>query len=67
MRTIRALTVILFMTITMQARQSAAPQAPGAGRGAAPATTSAPETTSAAADFANGQALTAGAGNANSH
>ena len=41
--TIRALTAILFMTIsTMQAQQSAAPQAPSAGRGAAPATTSAP-------------------------
>jgi len=36
-------TAILFVTIsTMQAQQSAAPQAPSAGRGAAPATTSAP-------------------------
>ena len=41
--TITALTAILFVTITiMQAQQSAAPQAPSAGRGAAPATISAP-------------------------
>ena len=41
--TITALTAILFVTIsTMQAQQSAVPQAPSAGRGAAPATTSAP-------------------------
>ena len=41
--TIRALAAILFMTIsTMQAQQSTAPQAPSAGQGAAPATTSAP-------------------------
>ena len=41
--TITALTAILLVTIsTMQAQQSAAQQAPSAGRGAAPATTSAP-------------------------
>ena len=41
--TITALAAILFMTIsTMQAQQSTALQAPSAGRGAAPATTSAP-------------------------
>jgi mannose-6-phosphate isomerase-like protein (cupin superfamily) len=40
--TIRALTAILFITIsTMQAQQLAAPQAPSAGRGTAAATTSA--------------------------
>src|SRR5215475_6231734 len=38
--TITALAAILFMTIsTIQAQQSTAPQAPGAGRGAAPAMT----------------------------
>src|SRR5215813_15670896 len=41
--TITALAAILFMmTSTMQAQQSATPQAPSAGRGAAPATTPAP-------------------------
>jgi len=41
--TITALATILFMTIsTMQAQQSAAPQAPSAGQAAAPATTPAP-------------------------
>ena len=41
--TVTALTAILFVTIsTMQAEQSAAPQAPSAGRGAAAITTSAP-------------------------
>ena len=42
MRTITALTAIVFMTISMQARQSAAAQAPGAGRGAAPAPATTP-------------------------
>jgi mannose-6-phosphate isomerase-like protein (cupin superfamily) len=42
MRTITALTAIVFMTISMQARQAAAPQAPSAGRGAAAATAPAP-------------------------
>ncbi len=41
--TITALAAILFMTISsIQAQQSTAPQAPSAGRGAAPATTPAP-------------------------
>src|SRR5215467_1565329 len=41
--TLRTLTAILFMTIsTMQSQQSAAQQAPGAGRGATPTTTPAP-------------------------
>jgi mannose-6-phosphate isomerase-like protein (cupin superfamily) len=41
--TIAALAAILFMMIcTMQAQQSAAPQAPSAGRGAVPAATPAP-------------------------
>ena len=46
--TITALAAILFMTIsTMQAQQSTAPQAPSAGRGAAPAMTPAPSPGSA--------------------
>ena len=40
--TITALTAIVFMTVTIHAQQSAGPQAPGAGRGAAASTIPAP-------------------------